>query len=90
MKELQRPCGAGGHPQEKERKSTATGLCNAWQLVLHTRPDFGPAKKMENGPYLGPWLGLNFGPTEWADMGLVSKEWVWVEGNGLRRCKGAE
>ena len=33
-------------------------------------------------------LGLNFGPIGWAEMGLVSKEWAWVEGNGLRRCKG--
>ena len=53
VKELQRPCGAGGHPQEKERKSAATGLCNAWQLVLHTRPNFGPAKKWKMGLTLG-------------------------------------
>ena len=44
----------------------------------------------EKGKRIGPWLGLNFGPTRWAVMGLVSKEWAWVEGNGLRSCKGAE
>ena len=43
-----------------------------------------------NGPQLGPWLSLNFGPIGWAKMGLVSKEWVWIEENGLGRCKGAE
>ena len=39
-------------------------------------------------------LGLGWawilGPTGWAEMGLGSKEWAWVEGNGLKRCKGAE
>ena len=44
----------------------------------------------EKGKRIRPWLGLNFGPTRWVEMGLVSKEWAWVEGNGLRKCKGAE
>ena len=70
--------------QQAWAAATCCGLCSAWQLVLHTRPDFGPAKKMENGPYLGPHN------KKWASMGLVSKEWAWVEGNGLGRCKRAE
>ena len=39
-------------------------------------------RKRKNG--LLPWALV------WAKMGLVSKEWAWVEGNGLKRCKGAE
>ena len=34
------------------------------------------------------WCFLGY--AGWADMGLVSKEWAWADGNGLKRCKGAE
>ena len=35
-------------------------------------------------------VGPKFGPSGWVYMGLFSKEWAWVEGKGLKRCKGAE
>ena len=41
------------------------------------------AKKVERA-----WYSLGY--AGWVDMGLVSKEWAWVDGNGLKRCKGAE
>ena len=34
-------------------------------------------------------VGPKFGPNVWVYMGLFSKEWAWIEGNGLRRGKGA-
>ena len=53
-------------------------------------PYFGPKRWAMNWVPKWAYMGLNFRPIGWAKMGLVSKEWAWVERNGLRRCKGAE
>ena len=47
-------------------------------------------EKEKMGHCIELWFGLLPWALVWAEMGLVSKEWAWVEGNGVRRCKGAE
>ena len=80
------------HVGAAEEKQVGKGCCLMghwakfgliWAFVWWT-------EEQGNGPQLGPLLSLNFRPTRWATMGLVSKKWALVEGNGLRRGKGAE
>ena len=47
-------------------------------------------KKMERAWCCLGHVGQKFRPSGWVYMGLFSKEWAWVEGKGLKRCKGAE
>ena len=66
------------HMGAAEEKQVGKGCCLMghwakfgliWAFIWWT-------KAQRNGPQLGPWLGLNFGFTRWADMGLGSKEWA--------------
>ena len=71
-------------------KGRPAGPCGREKLAAEFGLAIGPTEEQGNEPQLGPWLTLNFGPIGWAEMGLISKEWAWVEGNGFRKCKGAE
>ena len=101
---VSRSCRWHGVLGESGVKMASVGAVRAWGIVWPSHGNLNELVILRNSRGIRGWrqasgywacaVGLvGVASKEWvimADMGLDSKEWAWVEGNGLKRCKGTE